>query len=188
MDICVWCNNRTRRLIPKYYRVGYAEDSRSYQDTHIAAKRGCKICSLLCAGVTTAAGQLDAESCIIFTTLISSFDKHAFTIKFRYSQGLGQGLGNSKYRLSKSFEFCSPSGNKIWIHLSSISLNIIVFWVLYVSYWYTPKKPPVSWRLCAIHRRSWVPTQSSRRIRVPARTAFKHERRWMYLHDQRMAF
>lgn len=117
MHICDWCKNRAKRLIPKYYREEYTEDSRSVQSTYAAARDGCRICSLLCAGLTTIVGELELElesqNYEILTTLVPSLDSRTFTISFRYSR---------EGEVAKRFEFCSPSGNDVGTFLAIICL------------------------------------------------------------------
>lgn len=99
MKLCDWCRNRLMRLMPKYYREAYTEDSRSFQSTYDAARSGCQICSILCAGFTTIFGELESKSRDILTTLVPSLDARTFTVSIRHS-----------VLDASHFEFCSPSG------------------------------------------------------------------------------
>ncbi len=120
-ELCDWCHNRAIRLVPKFYREAYVEDSRPFKDIKISARDGCQMCVLLCAGVSALVGQLERNDCKIRTRLVPSLDKSHFTIEFRCSQVLNSSDVQSKrFRL---FEFCSTTGNNNFHYLLITNLR-----------------------------------------------------------------
>jgi len=97
--LCEWCTNRFHRLKPRFYGGGV--DYRPCKDTHKSAQGGCRLCSLLSAGITAALEQEGEENVGIQTMLETSVDKQEFTVLFRIVRH-----GSAR----ETFQFCSPQG------------------------------------------------------------------------------
>ena len=97
-NICNWCNYRLMRLIPKYWRRDYIEDSREIASINAKAKKGCTICRLLREGLVALQANVEDAKCRVMTIAVPTLDQRQFTLQFRYSPNSGTS--------SKRFTFC----------------------------------------------------------------------------------
>jgi hypothetical protein len=81
-NICNWCNHRLMRLIPKYWRRDYFEDSREISSINTKAKKGRTICRLLRESLVALQVDVEDDKFRVMTIAVPILDQRQFTLRF----------------------------------------------------------------------------------------------------------